>query len=60
MKPTPLWMLSQGFNISEAEGKEAFEGGYAMDSHGYGESVSGADFERGWKSAEARSKEQRA
>ncbi len=59
MKPTPLWLLPPGFNPNEAEGREAFEAGEPIDYNPYGESAAGKDWERGWKMAEARSKEKR-
>jgi len=56
MKPTPIWMLPQGFNISEIEGREAFQDGLDIQACPYGESVAGNDWRRGWNYAANKAK----
>lgn len=58
MKRTPIWLLPIGWNPNEVEGREAFEAGEDVDFHPYGDSAAAKDFQRGWRQAEARSKEQ--
>lgn len=57
MKPTPIWLLPIGWNPNENEGKEAFAYGLPIDSHRFGDCAAAKDFERGWRAAEARAKE---
>lgn len=56
MEPTPLWLLPPNFNISEQEGREAFLADLPITRHRYGESSAGADWERGWKAEEAKTR----
>lgn len=58
MKPTPVWLLPPGFNPNEQEGREAFENGYPIDHHPYGDCAAAKDFERGWRQAELRARDQ--
>ena len=47
----PIWEHPSGFNPNEAEGKDAFLRGYAVNSHYYGESAAAKEFEAAWHRA---------
>lgn len=49
----PIWELPKGFNRPAVEGRDAFLRGFARNSHPYGETLSGREFEAAWKLADA-------
>ena len=59
-KPKPIWEYPKGYNFNEAEGREAYAEGRAMDSHGWGDSSAAKEFEAGWRQAKAKDEKAKA
>jgi hypothetical protein len=48
----PIWELPKGFDVTAAEGRDAFQRGFERKSHYRGESSSAKEFEVAWVSAQ--------
>jgi ribosome modulation factor len=56
MLDTPIWLLPQGFNINEVEGREAYRDGYGLDTCPYGDSAAATEWKNAWRAEDLKTR----